>query len=50
MPTARRGVLAGEVGMLLAVGGTLLRRRSSSYQWIAVAFVLGTGDRRAAGD
>ena len=40
--TARRGVIVGEIGMLLAVVGTLLRFEVVSYQWILVAFVLGT--------
>src|SRR6266571_2156678 len=40
--TARRGVLAGEVGMLLAVVGTLLHHEIVSYQWILVGFVLGS--------
>src|ERR1700746_1087717 len=40
--TARRGVWAGEVGMLLAVGGTLLHQGIVSYRWIAIALVLGT--------
>jgi NAD(P) transhydrogenase subunit beta len=40
--TARRGVWAGEVGMLLAVGGTLLHQGIVSYKWIAIALVLGT--------
>ena len=39
--TARRGVRAGEVGMLLAVGGTLLHHGIVDYKWIAVALVLG---------
>ena len=39
--TARRGVRAGEFGMLLAVIGTLLRHEVISYQWIAIAFVAG---------
>ena len=39
--TARRGVLAGEIGMLLAVVGTLVRHEVISYQWIAIAFVAG---------
>jgi NAD(P) transhydrogenase subunit beta len=39
--TARKGVLAGEFGMLLAVIGTLLRHEVVSYEWIAVAFVAG---------
>jgi len=40
--TARRGVLAGEVGMLLAIGGTLLHHGIIDYKWIAIALVLGT--------
>src|ERR1700761_5375090 len=40
--TARRGVIVGEIGMLLAVIGTLLRFEVVSYQWILVAFFLGT--------
>jgi len=39
--TARRGVFAGELGMLLAVAGTLLHREIVDYKWIAVALVLG---------
>jgi H+-translocating NAD(P) transhydrogenase subunit beta len=39
--TARRGVLAGEIGMALAVGGTLFERGIIDYQWVAVALVLG---------
>jgi NAD(P) transhydrogenase subunit beta len=40
--TARRGVIAGEVGMLLAVVGTLLRQEVVDYQWIYIAFLLGS--------
>src|SRR5258708_3914251 len=40
--TARRGVLAGEMGMLLAIIGTLLRHEVVNYQWIMIAFVLGS--------
>ncbi len=40
--TARRGVIVGEIGMLLAVVGTLLRFEVVNYQWILVAFFLGT--------
>ena len=40
--TARRGVLAGEIGMLLAVVGTLLRFEVVEYQWIVVAFLIGS--------
>jgi NAD(P) transhydrogenase subunit beta len=39
--TARRGVRAGEVGMALAVGATLLHHGIVSYHWIAVALVVG---------
>jgi NAD(P) transhydrogenase subunit beta len=39
--TARRGVLAGETGMLLAVIGTLIRAEIFNYEWIAVGIVLG---------
>jgi len=40
--TARRGVLAGELGMLLAIIGTLLRHEVVSYQWIMIAFLVGS--------
>ena len=40
--TARRGVLAGEVGMLMAVAGTLLKAEVVNYEWIFVAFVIGS--------
>ncbi|HYI92962.1 MAG TPA: NAD(P)(+) transhydrogenase (Re/Si-specific) subunit beta [Bryobacteraceae bacterium] len=40
--TARRGVFAGEIGMLLAVVGTLLRFEVVEYQWILIAFFLGS--------
>src|SRR5713101_7634741 len=40
--TARRGVLAGEIGMVLAIGGTLLHKGIVDYKWIAAALVLGT--------
>ena len=40
--TARRGVFAGEFGMLLAVVGTLLRFEVVEYQWILIAFFLGS--------
>jgi NAD(P) transhydrogenase subunit beta len=42
VPTARRGVLTGVLGMALAVGGTLLNPGIVSYTWIAVAFVIGS--------
>src|SRR5215469_6258516 len=40
--TARRGVIIGEIGMLLAVVGTLLRFEVVEYQWILIAFFLGS--------
>ncbi|HSB13765.1 MAG TPA: NAD(P)(+) transhydrogenase (Re/Si-specific) subunit beta [Bryobacteraceae bacterium] len=40
--TSRRGVWAGEVGMLLAVVGTLLRFEVVNYQWIFIAFLIGS--------
>src|SRR6202030_3399468 len=40
--TARRGVRAGEVGMLLAIAGTLLSHNIIEYKWIAIALVLGS--------
>ncbi len=40
--TARRGVFAGEIGMALAIGGTLLHRGIVDYKWIMIALVLGT--------
>ena len=40
--TARHGVLAGEVGMVLAIGGTLLNHGIIEYKWILIALVLGT--------
>ena len=40
--TARRGVLAGEIGMALAIGATLLHRGIVDYTWIAIALVAGT--------
>ncbi|GAC1429849.1 MAG: NAD(P)(+) transhydrogenase (Re/Si-specific) subunit beta [Terriglobales bacterium] len=41
--TSRRGVWAGEVGMVLAVAGTLLHHGIVDYKWVAIALVLGTG-------
>jgi len=40
--TARRGVFAGELGMLLAIVGTLLHHSIVEYKWIFIALVLGT--------
>jgi len=39
--TARRGILAGEIGMVLAIGGTLLHH-GMDYKWIVVGLVFGT--------
>jgi H+-translocating NAD(P) transhydrogenase subunit beta len=41
--TARRGVRAGEIGMVLAICGTLLHHGIVDYQWIAIALVIGSG-------
>jgi NAD(P) transhydrogenase subunit beta len=42
--TARRGVLAGVLAMVVAVGGTLLSPEIAreNYQWLALAVLLGT--------
>jgi NAD(P) transhydrogenase subunit beta len=40
--TARHGVWAGELGMLLAICGTLLNRGIVDYHWIAIGLVLGS--------
>ena len=40
--TARRGVLAGVLGMTLAVVGTLLHPEVVHFEWIAIAVVVGT--------
>ena len=40
--TARRGVFAGEIGMLLAIIGTLFYKGIVDYKWIAIGLVLGT--------
>ena len=40
--TARRAVFAGELGMLLAILGTLVTHDILSYRWIAIGLVLGT--------
>lgn len=42
VPTARRGIVVGVLGMLLAVGGTMLSPSIEHYRYIAVAFVVGT--------
>jgi NAD(P) transhydrogenase subunit beta len=40
---ARHGILAGEIGMVLAIAGTLLRHGIVDYKWIIIALVLGSG-------
>jgi NAD(P) transhydrogenase subunit beta len=40
--TARHGVWAGELGMLLAIVGTLLHHGIVEYRWIAIGLVLGS--------
>src|SRR5258708_15779498 len=40
--TARRGVQAGEVGMLIAVVATLLRSEIVSYEWILIGLFIGS--------
>jgi NAD(P) transhydrogenase subunit beta len=41
--TARHGILAGEIGMVLAIGGTLFRHGIVDWKWIIIALVLGSG-------
>src|SRR5208282_2153362 len=41
--SARHGILAGEVGMVLAIAGTLLHHGIIDYKWIIIALVLGSG-------
>ncbi len=40
--TARHGVWAGELGMALAIGGTLFQQGIVDYKWVAIALVLGS--------
>src|ERR1700719_2855602 len=40
--TARRGVRAGEIGMALAIAGTLLSHDIVDYKWVVIALVLGS--------
>src|SRR6185437_771431 len=40
--TARRGVFAGEIGMLLAIVGTLINHGLINWEWLLAAFILGT--------
>jgi NAD(P) transhydrogenase subunit beta len=39
--TARRGVMAGQFGMLFAVVGTLLRAEVVNYEWILISIIIG---------
>ncbi len=39
--TARHGLFAGEIGMVIAIAGTLLHHGILSYTWVAVGLVLG---------
>jgi NAD(P) transhydrogenase subunit beta len=41
--TARHGVWAGEIGMVLAIAGTLLHHGIVDYKWIFIALVIGSG-------
>jgi NAD(P) transhydrogenase subunit beta len=40
--TARKGVRAGEIGMTVAIIGTLLIFQTVSYQWVLIGMVLGS--------
>ena len=40
--SARRGIFAGEIGMLLAISGTLLAHEVFNWQWILAAMLIGT--------
>jgi len=40
--TARHGVIIGEIGMLLAVVGTMLRMEVVEYQWVFIALAIGS--------
>jgi NAD(P) transhydrogenase subunit beta len=39
--SARRGLLLGEIGMLLAIVGTLVQREILEYQWIIAGLAIG---------
>src|SRR5438309_1516890 len=41
--TARHGILAGEIGMVLAIAGTLLHHGIVDWKWIIIGLVLGSG-------
>jgi NAD(P) transhydrogenase subunit beta len=40
--TSRRGVLTGELGMLMAVVGTLMRHEVVNYEWIVIGLLIGS--------
>ncbi len=40
--TARRGIFMAEIGMFMAVVGTLLRKEIVSFEWIIVGFIIGS--------
>src|SRR6202167_632137 len=41
--TARHGIWAGEIGMVLAIAGTLLHHGIVDYKWVVIALVIGSG-------
>src|SRR5271166_5839746 len=41
--TARHGIWAGEIGMVLAIAGTMLHHGIVDWKWIIIALVLGSG-------
>jgi NAD(P) transhydrogenase subunit beta len=41
--TARHGIWAGEIGMVLAIAGTLLHHGIVDYKWVIIGLVLGSG-------
>src|SRR5579863_4394963 len=41
--TARRSIYAAEIGMILAIGGTLLSHNIITYKFILIALVVGSG-------
>src|ERR1700677_4308534 len=40
---ARHGIWAGEIGMVLAIAGTLLHHGIVDYKWVVIGLVLGSG-------
>jgi proton-translocating NAD(P)+ transhydrogenase subunit beta len=40
--SARRGMIFAEIGMLLAIVGTLLHREIVSYEWIIAGLIIGS--------